>query len=315
MSFFGGIWNGIKAGVKTVGKVAGATVKTVAKVATPLVTKIPIVGDIYGAATKLVGIDPVSLIGNSLGAVVSGGNIGKELASGFKDSQTGGILGILHDSGKDVGDSIPEYSTDAPGIYTYSDGSYAYTVGVDGKVTYQPSDMSSQQLVAETPNGSLIPIPSSLAAKQAYIQQLLNSYGNPFGVDLAGSSMLAMTNFVSGVEPLSGEQQSNILALDVVNQSPEALAYTAEALAQTTGKNAVDWVAILTGLWNTAKEANIPGVSNWVQNAESKAVDAAMAVAGETVTQKIARFLKDYGFIILGGVAVVTVVVLVSKKR
>ncbi|MBF0574414.1 hypothetical protein [Dysgonomonas sp. GY617] len=255
-------------------------------------------------------------MGNSVGALVSGGNIGKSLASGFQDSQTGaGVVGIIRQSQHSKSDSLPEYSSEEPGVYTYSDGSYAYTVDVDGRVTYQPSELTNAVDFVQSDNGALLSIPGSLSGKQKYIQTLLDSYGDPLGVDKASMTMSEMNNFVSSSEPLSGAQQSNLLALDVVNKSPEALAYTSQALAQTTGKPAVDWIAILTGLWNTAKKANIPGVSNALIKAEDQAVGVVTDIAEETAVQKIARIVRNYGIWIFGGVILLFALLLTSKRR
>lgn len=316
MSFFKSVGKALGNVAKGVGKVAGTAVKAVATVASPLVSKIPVVGQIYDVATNLVGVDPVQLLGNSVGALTSGGNLGNALSSAYKDAQTGGgLVGIVRNSTKSKDEVLPEYSNESPGIYTYSDGSYAYTVDVDGKVTYAPSDSPQSITAVSSANGSLLPVPATLGAKQVYVQQLLNAYGNPLGVDKAAMTMTSVNNFVSGSEPLSGAQQSNIMALDVVNSDPEALAYTASALAQTTGKSSVDWVAILTGLWNTAKNANIPKVSGAIQNAENQAIGVVTTIAEETAVQKTARIVREYGLWIAGGVILLFAFVLTSKRR
>lgn len=316
MGLFSSIGKALGSAAKAVGKAAGTTVKAVATVASPLVSKIPVVGEIYDVATNLVGVDPVQLIGNSLGALTSGGNVGNALSSAYKDAQTGGgVVGIVRSSTKSQGEVLPEYSNEEPGVYTYSDGSYAYTVDVDGKVTHAPSDMVQGVSSVSAANGAILPVPATLGAKQAYVQQLLNAYGDPLGVDKAAMTMSSVNNFVSGSEPLSGAQQSNIIALDVVNSDPEALAYTASALAQATGKSSVDWIAILTGLWNTAKSANIPNVSNAIQKAENQAVGVAVSIAQETAVQKIARIVREYGIWIAGAIILLFAFVLSSKKR
>lgn len=316
MGLFSNIGKAIGGVAKGVGKVAGVTLTSIAKVASPLVSKVPIVGDIYGAATSLVGVDPVQLLANSAGALVSGGNIGNALSDGYKDAQTGGgVVGIVRNSTKSKDEVLPQHSDEEAGIYTYADGSYAYTVDIDGTVTYAPSGINNTVTAVTTPNGSLLPIPATLGAKQAYVQQLLNSYGDPLGVDKAAMTMSSVNNFVSGNNPLDGAQQSNIMALDVVNKDPEALAYTAQALAQTTGKSAVDWVAILTGLWNTTKAANIPKVSAALQKAENQAVGVAYTIAEETAVQKVARIVREYGIWIAGGVILLFALILSSKRR
>ena len=87
MGIFSGIGKALGNVGKAVGKVAGTAVKSVAKVASPLISNVPVVGDVYKTATSLVGVDPVQLLGNSVNALVSGGNIGKALASGYKEAQ------------------------------------------------------------------------------------------------------------------------------------------------------------------------------------------------------------------------------------
>lgn len=126
--------------------------------------------------------------------------------------------------------------------------------------------------------------------------------------------MSAVNNFVAGNQPLDGAQQSNIMALEVVNKDPEALAYTAQALSQATGKSAVNWVAILTGLWNTAKAANIPKVSDSMRKAESQVLDVAVSVAEETAVQKTARIVREYGIWIAGGVILLIALLLFRRK-
>jgi hypothetical protein len=298
---------------KAVGKVAGSVVKVAAGVVSNVVKAVPVVGQIYNVATSVIGVDPIAAVGGALGSGLSGKNI----VSGLKDGLTGGLVSALFPASVSPGDPLPETSKDPPGVYTYEDGSYAYTVNADGKVVYNPSDIDNPPANAVVePNGSLSAVPASLGAKAVYIQQLLNSYGDPLGVDKANMILSAVNNFVVGQNPLDGAQQSNLIALDVVNQSPEALSYTAQALQQTTGKSAVDWIALLTGLWNTAKNANIPGVSDAVKKAEDQIVGTVVNVAEESFTYKIGRFFKDNMLLIAGGVlGLVLLIVFLGGKR
>lgn len=303
MGFFSSVWKGVKNTVKSVGKVAGGAVKAVGGVASTAVKAIPGVGQIYDAATTLVGVDPLKAVANTVGGVVGGGNIGKDISAGLQEAITGGLVAAFFPSKVEAGDQLPDTSTDPPGVYTYEDGTYAYTVNPGGKVTYNPADMNAPPATAvESPNGSLSPIPSSVAAKAIYVQQLLDSYGDPLGVDKVNMTMSAVNNYVVGINPLDGKQQSNLIALDVVNKEPEALAYTAQALSQASGKSAVDWIALLTGLWNTAKSANIPGVSDTVKKAEDQMIGVAGQFAAESISQRIARFIRDNMLLVFGGV-------------
>lgn len=316
MSIFSSIGKIASGVVKTVGKVASSAVKVVAKVASPVLKATPGVGQIYDAATALVGVDPVVALGNTVGGVIEGGNIGKNISDGLKESVTGGLVSVLFPSKVKPGEELPKTSTDSPGVYTYEDGSYAYTVNADQSVTYNPADLTAPPInAAETPNGSLVALPTTLGAKSQYVQTLLDSYGNPLGVDQANMTLSAVNNYVTGQEPLSGAQQSNLIALDVVNQDPEALAYTAEALAVPTKKKAVDWVALLSGLWNTAKAADIPGVSDALKKAEGQALTVVTGVVEETTAQKLARFIKDNMLLVIGGAVALILLVMFSLGR
>jgi hypothetical protein len=304
--------------VKGLGKAATGIVKKAAGLASGLVKAIPGVGQIYETATSIVGFDPIQAVGNTLGAVTGGGNIGKDMLSGLKEAVTGGLVGLVMPTESEPGDPLPDKSTDPPGVYTYKDGSYAYTVNNDGTVSYKPEDLQSPPVSGSvSPNGAITPIPPSVSAKAIYVQELLNSYGDPLGVDKLNMTMSAVNNYVTGQNPLDGAQQSNLIALDVINQDPEALSYTAQALAQATGKNPVDWIALLVGLWNTAKSANIPGVSDALKKVEGGViVPAVNGIVEETVTQKIARFIKDNMLLVFGGVAgVLLLIVFLSGRR
>lgn len=306
--------------VKGIGKAVSSVVKVGSKVVSGVVKATPGVGQIYDAATSLVGLDPIEALGNTVGAVTGGGNIKDDIKSGLNDALigSGGLVGVVIPTLLSPGDPLPESTTDSPGVYTYSDGSYAYTVGNDGKVSYNPSDLSNPPVSGSvSANGTITPIPASVSSKAVYIQTLLDSYSNPLGVDKANMTMSAVNNFVTGQNPLDGAQQSNLIALDVVNESPEALSYTAQALSQTTGKSAVDWIAILTGLWNTAKSANIPGVSDALNKVENNVIiPVAQDLAEQTLSQKIACFIKDNLVLCIGGaVGVVLLIVFLAGSK
>lgn len=298
--------------VKAVGKVAGGALKVAGNAASGLVSKIPVVGDIYSTATSIVGIDPVKALANSVSSVVSGGNIVNDFKMGLQDSITGGIIGAL--TSRDKEDALPEYSNEEPGTYYYADGTYAYTVLSDGKVINDPSGIYSQSY-ATGGNGAIEPIPTGLAAKQMYIKQLLDSYGNPLGADKAAYTMSAINNFTTTGGQLDGAEASNILALDVVNKSPEALAYTASALSQTTGSSSVDWVSILTGLWDTAKKANIPSVSDKLEQIEDKVYGAAKEAVTTTGKKKFSDWLYENWQLVAGGALALAFIVVLSKRN
>lgn len=300
--------------VKAVGKVGGTVIKTAGNVAGSVVSKIPVVGTVYDVATGLIGVDPIKAVTGTVGSVIGGGNIGDNIASSLKDSLTGGLIGAFTSS-KKKDESLPEFSNEEPGIYAYEDGSYAYTVLPDGKVVHDPEGKQSQQLVVEEANGSISPIPDGLAAKQMYIKQILDSYGNPLGVDKAAYTMSAINNFTLTGGQLDGAEASNILALDVVNKEPEALAYTASALQQTTGTPSVDWVKIITGLWNTAKDVGIPSVSGKLEEIEDKVYGAAKDVVTNTGKKAFSDWLYDNWMYVTGGVLAVVVLLVVVKRN
>jgi hypothetical protein len=156
--------------------------------------------------------------------------------------------------------------------------------------------------VNESLNGSLSVVPESFGGKAEYIKALLNSYGNPLGADKFGMTMTAVNNYVRGSDPLDGEQQSNLIALDVVSKSPEALDYTASALAAASGQSKVDWLTLITGLYNTARDSNIPGVSDKLQDIEGRVVGSAGDVIVDSVSRKIGLFIRNNFLLVLGGV-------------
>jgi hypothetical protein len=128
--------------------------------------------------------------------------------------------------------------------------------------------------------------------------------------------MSAVNNYVTGQNPLDGQQQSNLIALDVINQDPEALGYTAQVLSQATGKPAVDWIALLTGVWNTAKAANIPGVSDALYKVENQVIGVSGSLIQETVSHKIARFISDNMVLVFaGGVGLIFLIVFLVGRR
>jgi hypothetical protein len=301
--------------VKGVGKAVGTVVKSAASVASTAVKAIPGVGQIYDVATSVVGIDPIQAVGNTVGAVVGGGNIGKDIVSGIGDAVSGGLVAAFLPADTAPGNSIPEYGEVPNSVFTYPDGSYAYSTDATCKTYYNPSDMVNPPMNAVVePNGSLTSIPASLGAKAVYIQTLLDAYGNPLGYNTANTALMAVNNFVSGQQPLSGAQQSNLIALDVVNSDPEALAYTASALQQTTGKSAIDWIGVLGGILSAAKSANIPGVNDAIAKVEGAVVSSALGYANTTFIQKVGKFVTDNVFWILGGVGVVVIAVFALGK-
>ncbi|MDH6309786.1 hypothetical protein M2451_002030 [Dysgonomonas sp. PFB1-18] len=305
--------------VKGIGKAVSTVVKTGSKVVGGVIKATPGVGQIYQAATSLVGLDPVEALGNTIASVTGGGNIGNDIKAGLNEALigSGGLVGVIFPSALQPGEELPQTSADPPGVYTYADGSYAYTVNNNGTVSYNPSDLTNPPVSGSVaPNGSITPIPASLSAKAVYVQTLLDSYSNPLGVDKANMTMSAVNNFVTGQNPLDGVQQSNLIALDVINKDPEALSYTAQALSQATGKSAVDWIAILTGLWNTAKVANIPGVSDTVKRIEGEIlVPTVTNMVEETIVQKISRFIKDNMLLVFGGaVGIILLIVFLSGR-
>ncbi|HMM02733.1 MULTISPECIES: hypothetical protein [unclassified Dysgonomonas] len=154
--------------------------------------------------------------------------------------------------------------------------------------------------VLTAPNGALYNIPDEPGAKAEYTRVLLDSLVSPF---LTPSAMDAglVNNFVSGTDPLSGAQQSNLLGLDVVMESSTQVDSIATRLADSSGGNKTDWIALITGLWQTAKQSNIFGTAKDQQKIEGELGYAVGAVVADTVSQKVARFIRDNFLLVVGG--------------
>lgn len=168
--------------------------------------------------------------------------------------------------------------------------------------------------VLTAPNGALYNIPDEPGAKAEYTRVLLDSLISPF---LTPSAMDAglVNNFVSGTDPLSGAQQSNLLGLDVVMESTDQVDSIATRLADSSGGNKTDWIALITGLWQTAKESNVFGTAKDQQKIEDQASGVVGSIVAETVTQKIARFLRDNMLMVIVGTGVVLFVAYSLGKR
>lgn len=169
--------------------------------------------------------------------------------------------------------------------------------------------------IIQAPNGAIFNIPDEPGARSFYIRNLLNSLNTPFAVKYTMSPDLA-NNFVTGTDPLSGEQQSSLLGIETVMESPEQLGVFAQRLSDSTGGDKVDWIALLSGLWNTAKQGNIPGVSDELKKFEQQATGVIGGVAADTVASKIAVFVRDNMLLLFGGaVALVLFIFYLLGKR
>lgn len=169
--------------------------------------------------------------------------------------------------------------------------------------------------VFQAPNGAIFNIPDEPGARSIYIRNLLNSLNTPFATKFAMGSDFA-NNFVAGTDPLSGEQQSSLLGIETVMNSPEQLDTFAQRLSDSSGGNKVDWIALLSGLWQTAKQGNIPGVSDELKKFEHQAIGVVGSVAADSIANRIARFIRDNILLILGGtVALILFVAYSFGKR
>lgn len=168
--------------------------------------------------------------------------------------------------------------------------------------------------VLTAPNGALYNIPDEPGAKAEYTRVLLDSLVSPF---LTPSAMDAglVNNFVSGTDPLSGAQQSNLLGLDVVMESSTQVDSIATRLADSSGGNKTDWIALITGLWQTAKQSNVFGTANDQQRLENQVSGAVSSVVTETLIQKTARFLRENTLTVVIGAGVVLFIAYSLGKR
>ena len=155
--------------------------------------------------------------------------------------------------------------------------------------------------VIQAPNGAIYSIPDEPGARSVYLQNLLNALITPYSSVASPSDGLA-NNFIAGSDPLSGAQQSSILGLDVVMTSPTQMDIIASRLADDTGGNKVDWLAILTGIYDTAKRGNIPGVSDELKKFEKQATGVVAQVAVDSLSNKIAKFISNNLLIVVGGI-------------
>lgn len=155
--------------------------------------------------------------------------------------------------------------------------------------------------IIQAPNGAVYSIPDEPGARSVYLQNLLNTLVTPYASVAATSDGLA-NNFIAGSDPLSGAQQSSILGLDVVMSSPAQVDAIATRLADDTGGNKIDWVAILTGVYDTVKHGNIPGISDELKKFEKNAAGVVAQVAVDSVSAKIGKFISQNFLLCLGGV-------------
>jgi hypothetical protein len=155
--------------------------------------------------------------------------------------------------------------------------------------------------IIQAPNGAIYTIPDESGARATYLRNLLDSLITPYS-SVSGTVDGLANNFIAGTDPLSGAQQSSILGLDVVMQSPEQIDMIATRLADDTGGNKIDWIAILTGLYDTAKRGNIPGVSDELKKFETQSTGIVAQVAVDSLSNKIAKFISQNFLLVLGGV-------------
>lgn len=164
------------------------------------------------------------------------------------------------------------------------------------------------------PNGAMYNIPDDPGAKAEFTRSLLDSLVSPY-VTPSVMDANVVNNFVTGTDPLSGSQQSALLGLDVVMTSPEQVDSIAQRLSDTSGGNKVDWIALITGLWNTAKNSNVLGTSRDQQRIEGDATQIVGAVAAESITRRIACFLRENALMVVVGFGVFTFIVYSCGKR
>lgn len=169
--------------------------------------------------------------------------------------------------------------------------------------------------VLQAPNGSVYNIPDAPNARAEYVKMLLDTLYTPF-VQPSVMNSLANNNFIAASDPLSGAQQSSLLGLEVVSQSPEQIDQVSQRVSNSLGGDKVDWVAFFTGLWNTGKQSNVLGTAEDQKKIEGQVFGAVGSVVADTVSQKIARFIRDNFLLVAGGsVAVVLFIVYSLGKR
>lgn len=170
--------------------------------------------------------------------------------------------------------------------------------------------------VVKSDNGALSVVQDTTGIKAQYVMGILNSLSQPLVNNTSAYDVAATNSYVTAANPLSGDQQSSLLGLEVVNSSPAQLDATAQKLADETGSNKIDWLAMLGGLWNTVKTSNIPGVSGKIKDIEGEATKVVGSVVADSASQKLASFIRNNLVFILGGsVALVLFVVYSFGKR